>query len=37
MAAGKKKTSKKASKKCEFGKRKVGPRKGSCLKAKRRK
>lgn len=34
------KTSKKAgkaSKKCEFGKRKIGPRKGACLKSPRRK
>ena len=31
------KTSKKAGKSCKFGKRKVGPRKGTCLKHKRRK
>jgi hypothetical protein len=31
------KSSKKAHKACKFGKRKIGPRKGSCLKAKRRK
>jgi len=30
-------SSKKAHKKCEHGKRKIGPRKGTCLKGPRRK